>query len=93
MDADSTLPQPLVLLLLVGSSDGGAEVVAGTDHGQDVDILEKGYLGSGGDELESDTASTHWWTHVPPRDLQRLVHCTGRMVSTRRELFVCDGTR
>ena len=88
--AGSTLPEPLVLLLLVGSGDGGAAVVAGADHGQDVDVLEEGDLGSGGDELEGETASTHWGSHVPPSDLKRLVHCSGRMVSTRRESFVCE---
>ena len=88
--AGSTLPEPLVLLLLVGSGDGGAAVVAGADHRQDVDVLEEGDLGSGGDELEGETPSTHRGTHVPPGDLQQLVHCTGRMVSTRREVFVFE---
>ena len=54
-----------------------------------VDVLEEGDLGSGGDELEGETPSTHRGTHVPPSDLWRLGHCTGRMVSTRREFFVC----
>ena len=37
--AGSTLPEPLVLLLLAGSGDGGAAVVAGADHGEDVHVL------------------------------------------------------
>ena len=81
--AGSTLTEPLILLLLVGSGNRGAAVVAGADHGQDVHVLEKGDLGSGGDELEGETPSTHRRTHVQG------AWSTGRMVSTRKELFVC----
>ena len=72
--AGSTLPEPLVLLLLVGSGDGGAAVVAGADHRQDVDVLEEGDLGSAGDELKGETPSTHQGTQVSPSDLRRLNH-------------------
>ena len=74
--AGSTLPEPLVLLLLVGSGDGGAAVVAGADHGEDVHVLEEGDLGGGGDELEGETPNTHRGPHVPLSDLRRLSHCT-----------------
>ena len=82
----STLPEPLVLLLLVGSGNGGAAVVAGADHGQDVHVLEKGDLGSGGDELEGETPSTHRGTHVPPSDSRRLVDWSNGL---NQERFLC----
>ena len=47
--AGSTRPEPLLLLLSVVSGDGGAAVVAGTNHREDVDILQKGDLSSHGD--------------------------------------------
>ena len=67
MVTGSTLPEPLVFLLFVGGGDGRAAVVAAAHHGENVDVLEEGDLGSGGDELEGETPSTHGGPHVTSR--------------------------
>ena len=66
--AGSTLPEPLVLLLLVGSGDSGAAVVAGANHEQDVYVLEEGDLGSWRAKHPTLTR-----TDVSPSDSRRLV--------------------
>ena len=54
----STLSEPLIFLRFVVGGDCGAAVVAGTNHREDVDILQEGDLGGGGSELKGKTPYT-----------------------------------
>ena len=61
--AGAALPHPLVLLLLEVRVDGGAAAVADAEHGEDVDLLQEGDLGGGGDELQGEAPHAHREPH------------------------------